>query len=40
MVAMDKNKTWDLVEFPTRRKPIDIKWVFKTKLNVLGKVEK
>jgi hypothetical protein len=36
MEALDKN----LVEFSTRRNPIDNKWVFKKKLNVEGKVEK
>ena len=40
MDALDKNKTWDLVEFPTRRNSIGRKWVFKKKLNVEGKVEK
>ena len=29
MEALDKNEAWDLVEFPTGRKPIDNKWVFK-----------
>jgi hypothetical protein len=28
------------VEFPIGRNPIDIKWVFKKKLNAKGKVEK
>jgi hypothetical protein len=40
MSSLDKNEAWDLVEFPTRRKPIDRKWVFKKKLNAEGKVEK
>jgi hypothetical protein len=39
MAALDKNEAWDLVDFPTRRKPIGNKWVFKKKLNE-GKVEK
>jgi hypothetical protein len=38
MDALDKNKTWDLVEFPTRIKAIGRKWVFKKKLNAEGKV--
>jgi hypothetical protein len=33
MVALDKNEAWDLMEFPTGRKPICSKWVFKKKLN-------
>jgi hypothetical protein len=38
--ALDRNETWDLVEFPTRRKHVGSKWVFKKKLNAEGKVEK
>lgn len=40
MDTLDKNEAWDLVEFPTGRKPIGSKWVFKKKLNAAGKVEK
>ena len=40
MEALDKNEAWDLVEFPDGRKPIGSKWVFKKKLNVVGKVKK
>jgi hypothetical protein len=40
IASLDKNEAWDLVEFPTRRKPIGNKWVFKKKLNEEGKVEK
>jgi hypothetical protein len=40
MATLDKNKAWDLVEFPTGINPIGRKWVFKKKLNVEGKVEK
>jgi hypothetical protein len=40
MDALDKNEAWDLVEFPTGRKAIGRKWVFKKKLNAEGKVEK
>ena len=40
MESLDKNEAWDLVEFPIRRNPIGIKWVFKKKLNVEGKVGK
>ena len=34
MASLHKNEAWDLVEFPTRRKPISSKWVFKKKMNV------
>jgi hypothetical protein len=40
MASLDKNEAWDLVEFPTGRKPIGSKWVFKKKLDAEGKVEK
>ena len=40
MASLHKNEAWDLVEFPTRRKPIGNKWVFKKKTNAKGKVEK
>lgn len=28
-----KNQTWELVNKPSHKKVIDVKWVFKTKLN-------
>jgi hypothetical protein len=40
MASLDKNEAWDLVELPSGRNPIRIKWVFKKKLNAEGKVEK
>ena len=40
MKSLDKNQPWDLVELPTRRKPIGRKWAFKKKMNVEGKVDK
>lgn len=40
MAALDKNKTWDLVKFPARIKPVGNKWLFKKKFSVEGKVEK
>jgi hypothetical protein len=33
MDSLDKNEAWDLVEFPTRRKAIQRKWMFQKKLN-------
>jgi len=38
--AIKKNKTWELVDLPKGVKPIGVKWVFKTKLNENGDVEK
>jgi hypothetical protein len=40
MDALDKNEAWDIVEFPTRRKSVCRKWLFKKKFNAQGKVEK
>jgi len=40
MTTLDKNESWDIVEFLVGRNPIDNKWVFKKKLNAEGKVEK
>lgn len=40
MEALDNNEVWDLVELPTRINPISNKWVFKRKLNAVGKLEK
>ena len=40
MTSLDKNESWDLVDFPTGRNPIGSKWVFKKKLNARGKVKK
>jgi hypothetical protein len=38
--SIDKNKTWDLVDFFRHKKSIGVKWVYKTKLNEKGKIEK
>eukprot|EP00253_Pinus_taeda_P026448 PITA_26448 len=40
MASLHKNEAWDLVELSAGRKPIGSKWVFKTKTNAEGKVEK
>lgn len=38
--AIEKNNTWELTVLPAEAKPIGVKWVFKTKLNEEGKVDK
>ena len=38
--SMEKNDTWRLVQLPTNKKCIDVKWVFKTKLKADGQVAK
>ena len=35
-----KNKTWILVERPRDKKVIGVKWVYRTKLNVDGSINK
>ena len=31
MQALEKNKTWEMVNFPVRKKPIGCKWVYTVK---------
>jgi hypothetical protein len=38
--SIEKNKTLDLIDFPSHKKSIGVKWVYKTKLNEKGKIEK
>jgi hypothetical protein len=38
--SIEMNKTWELVKFPEGKKIIDLKWVFKTKLNLDGSISK
>ncbi|GKA89061.1 retrovirus-related pol polyprotein from transposon TNT 1-94 [Tanacetum coccineum] len=40
MTAIERNHTWELVDPPAGTKPIGVKWLYKTKLNELGKVDK
>jgi len=40
MDALDKNETWDLVKLLNGRKLVGCTWVFKKKLNTVGKFEK
>ncbi|KAI5332051.1 hypothetical protein L3X38_022179 [Prunus dulcis] len=37
---IEKNATWELVDRPTDKPIIGVKWVFKTKLNLGGSVQK
>ena len=38
--AIKRNRTWKLIDLPERMKKIIVKWVFKTKLNENGEVDK
>ena len=40
MKSMKDNEVWDLVEFPESVKPIGCKWIFKTKKDSKGNVER
>ncbi|KAL3500574.1 hypothetical protein ACH5RR_039667 [Cinchona calisaya] len=40
IVAIRKNETWNLVDLPKGKKVIGLKWVFKTKYNTDGSVQK
>lgn len=40
MKLMANNDVWDLVKLPGGKKPIDCKWIFKTKRNSKGNVER
>jgi hypothetical protein len=37
---IDKNQTWEIVELPSGKKAIAVKWVFKLKLNPDGSIAK
>ncbi|KAJ3693375.1 hypothetical protein LUZ60_008855 [Juncus effusus] len=38
--AIEKNRTWDLVELPEGCRSIGVKWVYKKKVNAEGKIER
>ena len=40
MTSMSHNKVWSLVDFPDGYRPIGCKWVFKTKCDAKGQVER
>jgi hypothetical protein len=40
MSALQKNKTWDLVQLPKGKDTVDCKWVFTIKQTPEGKVER
>ena len=40
MESIQKNETWSLTELPAGTKKIEVKWIYKTKLNESGKVDK
>lgn len=40
MDAVEQNRTWELVDLPHGHRPVGLKWVYKLKKNVTGKVIK
>ena len=38
--TIEKNQTWELVDKPTHKRAIGVKWVYKTKLNSDGSINK
>jgi len=38
--ANEKNRTWELVDLPKNKHPIDVKWVFKVKYRPDGTIAK
>ncbi|OIT07305.1 retrovirus-related pol polyprotein from transposon tnt 1-94 [Nicotiana attenuata] len=38
--AIEKNDTWELTDLPKGKKSIGVKWIYKTKLNENGEVDK
>ena len=40
LLAIEKNKTWDLVDVPQGKQAIGLKWIFKTKVGSDGAVQR
>lgn len=40
MHSITQNRVWELLELPNGFKPISCKWVYKTKLDAKGKIER
>jgi len=38
--AIERNKTWDLVDLPSNKSNIGMKWVYNTKVNEKGNMDK
>lgn len=38
--AVERNRTWELVNLPPGKTKIGVKWVYRTKLNEKGEVNK
>nr|CAD1823506.1 unnamed protein product [Ananas comosus var. bracteatus] len=40
MAALERNQTWELVELPSNKEALGLKWVYKTKFRLDGSVQK
>jgi transposase InsO family protein len=40
IMAIEENQTWELTDLPAGAKPIGVKWIFKTKFNESGQIDK
>ena len=40
MRALHKNKTWEIIDLPTTKRPVGCKWVFTLKFNTDGSIER
>ena len=40
IMSIEKNKTWTLTVLPNDAKKIGVKWIYKTKFNENGEIEK
>ena len=40
MLMIEKNSTWELVDRPNRKPVVGVKWIYKTKLNLDGSIQK
>ena len=40
IVAIERSNTWEFIDLPQGGKMIGVKWVYKTKLNENGEVDK
>ena len=40
MNSIEKNDTWDLVDLPNDKNIIGVKWVYKTKVNEKGEIDR
>ena len=38
--AIEKNETWELTYLPTNKRPIGVKWVYKTNYIPNGKIDR